>query len=266
MKNRIYHKSIILITVLYVVLPYIPLVLWSVSGQWNFPTLVPEFSLRTWKYIFQSNEIIRSLGMSVFISTSVTLLSLFVGLPISRILGLYNFKGKWWIRFFVILPAIVPSIAVGMGLQIMFIRMGLDSTVFGVILAQMIPSLPYMILNLSSVFSNYSLGYEEQATMLGASTLTRITQITLPAILPGLVVACLYTFIVSWSQYLLTLMIGGGRIKTLTILLFSYLFSGDYALAATTAILFIFPALFLVWLSSHVFANKKKEILTQRVL
>ena len=46
---------------------------------------------------------------------------------------------------------------------------------------------------------------------------------TLPAILPGLVVGGLFAFIISWSQYVLTLLIGGGNVLTLPVLLFSSL-------------------------------------------
>ena len=59
-------------------------------------------------------------------------------------------------------------------------------------------------------------------------------------------VAATLTFVVSWSQYLLTLLIGGGAVITLPLLLFSFAGSGDNAIAAALCLVFVAPALILL--------------------
>ncbi|NJN55262.1 MAG: ABC transporter permease subunit, partial [Anaerolineae bacterium] len=87
--------------------------------------------------------------------------------------------------------------------------------------AHLVPVMPYLVLVLMAAFANYNLDYEGQARVLGARPYQVFRHVTLPAIWPGLMVGCLFAFLISWSQYLLTLIIGGGQVLTLSVLLFS---------------------------------------------
>ena len=138
------------------------------------------------------------------------------------------------------------GIAVAMGIHVAFLRVGLADTKVGVILVHLIPVMPYMVLTLTSVFANYNLDYEGQARTLGARPWQVFIHVTLPAIWPGLMVGCLFAFIISWSQYLLTLLIGGGEVITLPVLLFAFANSGDNAITAALSLVFIAPALLLL--------------------
>ena len=73
----------------------------------------------------------------------------------------------------------------------------------------------------------------------------------LPLTLPGIMVAGLFSFLLSWSQYLSTLIIGGGRITTLPILLFALMGSGDRPVAAAVSIVFVAPALLALLFSTR---------------
>jgi hypothetical protein len=110
----------------------------------------------------------------------------------------------------------------------------------------LIPTLPYVVFSLTAFFSRYDLGYEQQATMLGAGRVRVLFRIAMPLARPGLVVAGLFAFLVSWSQYLLTLMIGGGRVFTLPMLLFSSASGGDTATIAVLSLLFVAPPILLI--------------------
>ncbi len=191
-----------------------------------------------------------AMAVSVEISVVVTILSLAVGFSTAKALGTREFKGKRAVEVFILLPAVVPVISAAMGMQGFFIRMNLSSSFLGVVLAHLVFSMPYMIMGLSSVFKNYNLEYEQQANTLGANRWNILIHITLPSIFPGLVVSCLFTFVVSWSQYLLTLMIGGNAVKTLPMMLFALMGSGDYAVACAVSIVFIIPVLILLILTS----------------
>jgi putative spermidine/putrescine transport system permease protein len=257
--NNKFRNIVSVATVLYIVLPFIPILIWSFALRWNFPNLLPEFSLRSWKYVFAQQEISNALGISLVLSLVVTFASLLIGFPAGRALGMYEFKGKRVVEVLMLLPAIIPVLAVVMGMQVIFIRLGLNGTFWGVVIVQLIPTMPYMVLNLQSVFRDYSIEIEQQARILGAGPLKTMVIVTIPKIFPGVVVACLYTFNVSWAQYLLTVMIGGASVRTLPTLLFSYLQSGDYAMAGTVSIVFIAPALMILALTSRYLSGKKER-------
>ncbi|MCK5198432.1 MAG: ABC transporter permease subunit, partial [Spirochaetales bacterium] len=211
-----------------VILPVIPQLIWAFSHGWLFPDILPaSYSLRAWKYIANpDSRVLLSTLNSLIIALAVTAISIVIGVPAGKALGMYKFKGKEIVELIILAPAIIPGIAVIMGMQVIFIRLGLSDTLAGVILVHLIPAIPYMTISMSGVFANYDPAFEEQARSLGASTLKTFFLITLPAVFPGIVIGGMFSFLISWGQYILTVIIGGGRILTLPLLLFSFAASG----------------------------------------
>jgi putative spermidine/putrescine transport system permease protein len=146
------------------------------------------------------------------------------------------------VALLLVLPVIVPPLAVAMGLHLWFIRLGLAETFVGVVLIHLTFCVPYAIFVLWGVFSDYNPEIEEQARTLGASSGRVVWSVMLPMILPGVTVAALFSFLLSWSQYLSTLIIGGGKLLTLPILLFALMDSGDRPVAAAVSLVFVVPA------------------------
>ncbi len=256
-KNSV-RKVVLTLLYLWTFVPFIPIIIWSFSLRWNYPNLLPEFSLRGWKYVFTQGNILTSLTTSILISTIVTIISLLIGLPAAKALGMYEFKGKKIISMLITLPAIVPLLAVAMGIQIVFIKLGICDSVIGVVLIHLVPVMPYMIMNLESTFKAYNPEFEQQARVLGAGPFKTFYRITIPAIMPGIIVASMFAFVISWSQYLLTLIIGGPGIKTLPLLLFAFINSGDYTVGAAVCIIFVLPALIILVTSSKYLAGSIK--------
>jgi len=131
-----------------------------------------------------------------------------------------------------------------------------------VILAHLIPVLPYMVLIMAAVFSRFDTAYEDQARSLGATPFQTFRAVTLPAILPGLMTGALFAFLVSWSQYLLTLAIGGGRVQTLPLLLFSFASAGRNDVTAAIALLYILPGLLILSVTAR-FVTGRSAALTE---
>ncbi len=253
---------LVLLILLGVLAPLLPLIIWSFAHRWFFPDVLPtEWSWRAWTYVFSgSSQVAKALGNSTFVALAVTLLSALIGLPAGRALGLYEFRGKTAVLFLILTPAIMPVIAVAMGIHVAFLRVGLADTKVGVILVHLIPVMPYMVLTLTSVFANYNLDYEGQARTLGARPWQVFIHVTLPAIWPGLMVGCLFAFIISWSQYLLTLLIGGGEVITLPVLLFAFANSGDHAITAALSLVFIAPALLLFLFTARYLTDRHAAV------
>jgi len=146
-----------------------------------------------------------------------------------------------------------------MGNQVVFIKLGLADTILGVILVQLVPTIPYVTLVMSAVYSNFDLNYEDQARVLGASPLRAFWHVTLPAIIPGLVVAVLFAFLISWSEYIMTLLIGGGVVQTVPLLLFS--FAGtDLGIASAMSMLFVLPAIVILIASSRYLSGDRTTL------
>ena len=232
--------------------PLLPLTIWSVSSNWYFPALLPaELSTRAWEYVFSpTSRVLAGLWQGTLIALITTFLSILIGIPAGRALGLHDFRGKKFVQFLILAPTIIPALAVVMGIHIAFIRFGLANTVQGVVLVHLIPALPYVVMVLGSVFANYDPEYEEQARTLGAGPLATFFYVTLPAIFPGLLVAGMFAFIISWSQYILTVLIGGGEVVTLPVLLFSFAGAGDNAITAAVSMVYLLPTLLILVITS----------------
>jgi putative spermidine/putrescine transport system permease protein len=242
-----------------VTLPFVLLMIWSFSNRWFYPELWPQqWGLRAWRYVFETagSQIISGLIQSMLVASVTAIISLAIGIPAGRALGLYNFKGKDLMSVILILPVIVPPLCVAMGLHLWFIQIGLAETFFGVVLVHLTVCLPYSVFVMWGVFSNYNPDYEDQARSLGASSWKVIIRVILPLTLPGVMVAGLFSFLLSWSQYLSTLIIGGGRITTLPILLFALMGSGDRPVAAAVSIVFVLPAFIALLFSARYLGGR----------
>jgi len=248
--DKLPGRLVIAFLFLAVLVPIVPIILWSFSFRWTYPNLLPEWSTRAWDYVFGQKAMADAVVTSIEVSALVTAVTLLVGFSAAKALGTREFRGKTTVELFILLPAIIPVISAVMGMQGIFTRLGLSDTLVGVVFAHVVFTLPYMVFGLASVFKTYNLEYEQQAATLGAGRWAVLWYVTLPSILPGLVVSCLFAFVVSWSQYLLTLIIGGTAVRTLPMVLFALMGSGDYAVACAVALIFIIPVLVLLVLTS----------------
>jgi len=242
-----------------VLLPFAVLILWSFSARWFYPRLWPEqWGLRAWHYVFGTagTQIIAGLIQSMLVALATAAISVVIGVPAGRALGLYDFKAKDTISVLLMLPVIVPPLCVAMGLHLWFIKLGLAETFSGVVLVHLTFCLPYSVFVMWGVFSNYNPDYENQARSLGANPWKIITKVMLPLTLPGILVAGLFSFLLSWSQYLSTLIIGGGRVTTLPILLFALMGSGDRPVAAAVSMVFVAPAFVALLFSARFLGGK----------
>ena len=256
--SRLSRSMLILsgaLLIIWLILPLVPMLIWSFAHGWRFPDLLPQqWSLQAWDYALSDRSgTLKSLGVTILIAALATLLSILVGVPAGRALGLYKFRGKGLIELMILAPVIVPGIAVALGLHSVFIQLGLTNTLAGVVLVHLVPTLPYMTLVMAGIFANYDPAHESQARSLGANAVQTFWHVTLPAIMPGIIVGGLFAFLVSWSQYILTLLIGGGRVITLPLLLFSFASAGRNDITGAIGIIYILPGiLILLFTARHL--------------
>ncbi len=247
-------RWIVLIGIVIVsVAPILPQFIWSFSHRWLFPALLPTtWSTEPWEYVMTpSSRVGEGFANSLAIAVVVSIFSILVGLPAARALALHDFRGKSAVEWLLMVPIIVPGIVATMGIHQVFIRLNLTDTFIGVCLVHLIPCIPYMVLVMSSVFANYGTDLEDTARTLGAGPLNVLRYVTLPGILPGLLVATMFTFLISWGQYITTVLIGGGVIITLPMVLFPFISGTNYSTAAAVSLIFVAPAVLVLFFTSR---------------
>lgn len=248
MEKKLIFNTIIYVAAFVIFSPLIVLFIWGFSKRWPWPYIFPEeFSLRGFTYLFTgAGNSLAVILFSIWLSFVVTLTALAISVPAARALALYEFRGKGFFRMLVLLPLIISPVAVGIGAQISFIKIGIANTFLGVVLIHLIPCLPYGIRILTNVFEVIGDSIELQARTLGANKAQTFFYVTLPLISPGLISAASLMFIVSFSQYFLTFIIGSGNVVTLSMIMFPFIQSGDRSIAACYSIAFIASTLILL--------------------
>ncbi len=241
--------------------PIMALALYALSTRWFFPQVLPtEWAMRSLLRQLSDSRTQEAVAVSLLTSGATTALAMLLGLPAARVLGLCRFRGRSLVLLVLFLPNVVPPLAIGMGLNVLFLRLGLAGSVAGVVLVHLVPVLPYAMFALLGVFARYDEGYELQARTLGASPAYVWLRVALPLLGPGLAVAALFAFLVSWSQYVLTLLIGGGRVITMPILLFAAVSGGNPTSIAGLALLFAAPPVIAIALAARALRNGPRVI------
>ncbi len=262
--KRITSISLRLLIYLILGVPLLLFAAYAFSTRWFFPQPFPtEWTLTTFQRALHDSRTLSSTAQGLGIAFLVSIFSLLFGFPAARVLGLRKFRGRQLAWLLLFLPTIIPPLAIGMGLNILFLRLGLAGTIIGVALAHLVPTLPYTIFTLSSAFARYDENFEHQALALGASPVQIFFKVTLRLMTPSLVVAPLFAFLISWSQYLLTLLIGGGRIITLPILVFSAASGGNPSTIAMLSLLFVAPPVLVIALTARQLNLHGNEIREQ---
>ena len=260
MKKHPLLKILLVTALCCIFLPMAVTVLWSITGRWPWPELLPEsYTLRTVKeLLFGSASLPKLLLSSISLALTVGILGTAIGILTARATELYRFRGKALVYMGSFFPLLVPGTVFAMGIQITLIRLGLSDTVAGVILVHLIAAVPYCITIMTDVTAAAGDRLEQQAMVLGASPLRSFFEVTLPSLLPGILSSMSMGFILSYSQYFTTLMVGGGRVKTIALVLVPYIQSGDRALSSVYSVAFVGSALLVFFLFEGIIHNLQK--------
>ena len=242
--------------------PFLPLILYATARTYRFPALLPtSTSTRPVRLLVDpGSQVLTGLLQSLEIACSVAVIACALGLSAGRAMGVHVFPGKRVVQFLLLAPIIVPGLAVVLPLDIYIIRFGVDGTLRGVVLVHLLAAVPYVTLVMSSVFANLDLRLEEQARTLGAGPVQVFLRVTLPAVSPGLAVAALFAFLLSWGEYVLALTVGSPHVKTLPVLLYAYVGSSDLPVAAALGLALVLPPVLLLTLTSRFLSGSTSAV------
>jgi len=223
------------------VLPLVMLLLLSVARSWPWPALLPaELQTRQWRELLAGTGglgviVVRSLGIGAGVATLATTLAFASSRSVAR------HARRDQLLVLLHLPFAASSVVLGVSLLYLFLRLHLAGHIAGVMLAQLVLAYAYAVILLVGWWNTEVQSLEDLAVALGAGRRDVWLRVLLPLARPLLMVCLLQTFLISWFDYALTLLIGDGQVTTLTVTLYQYFSSGDLRLAATCALLLLAP-------------------------
>ena len=242
MSERGRDRALATVLVALLAAPLAVLVVQALADSWRAPGLLPDrLGWRGFEVAFGGTGAGEALRNSALVAFATTVISLALAWPAARVLGLRRLPRNGVVVLLIALPLLMPPYLAGFGLTEWFIRLGIADSWVGLVLSHVTFALPYAIAILMSGFGRPVEELEEMAMTVGAGPLDRLRWVTLPAVLPALAAAALLSFLVSWSQYGTSLVLGGGR-PTLPIVMLPFVRS-DPQVAATLGLLFLAPCL-----------------------
>ncbi|MDN3717073.1 ABC transporter permease [Vibrio breoganii] len=191
----------------------LPLMLvWSFAQRWRFPDIAPSrYSARFWEY--EWSGIVSTIEQSL----SLALVSGTVAVVLALIAHEYRIRHRWQVPGYVIaIPMLIPQLSILFGLQITTLFIGGNAHWLWVCWAHMFFAFPFVYLSLDGPWRSYNEAMTRVALSLGKTPLSVFLKVKLPQVFPAILFAWAIGISVSLSQYLPTLILGAGRISTLT--------------------------------------------------
>ncbi len=198
------HLAAILLA-LWVLVPIYFIALSAFSTEvavYDYPRqLLPrEMSTDTMRFFLNPEGIVPSLQRSIIVALLTLVIALGVGVPAGYALARFAFRGADSFRLAVVATRAFPIVILSIPLAVIFLRWGIDDTVYGVAIAHAALALPFAVLVTSSVFAGISVELEEAAMTLGCGRAGAFRRVALPLALPGLAAAAIFVFIISWNE------------------------------------------------------------------
>lgn len=191
----------------------------------------------------QREEFLSGFIVSFEVAALATLIGVPVGTAASLALVRSNIRGKQAITMFLLGPIIVPGIVAGTALYLTYLiaqmRLDMDivGTLPGLVAAHVLLTIPWTVRVVTAGLQGLDQSVEEAAANLGARPWTVFVRVTLPMMRPAIVAASMFSFIQSFENLELTLLLVGPGMSTLPIAMLNYLeFQIDPTLAAVATI------------------------------
>jgi putative spermidine/putrescine transport system permease protein len=197
----------------------------SFATSW-FGGWMPESYTTKW-YSFAVDEfnLWQVLRVTLIVAISVVGLSLLIGVPAAYALARMDFRGKGLVLLLLLLPIMVPPITYGIPLATMLYRADIAGSLPGVIIANLAPAFPFVIVIMVPFIEQIDPNLERAASMLGASRLQIFWRVLLPLAIPGVLAAGLLTMVRTMAMFELTLLTAGASSQTLVVALYYATFS-----------------------------------------
>ena len=221
----------------------------SFARRW-LGTWLPEGYTTSWyQAAWKEFQLGSVLWVTLEVVGAVVLLSILIGVPAAYVLARRDFAAKKLVVLLFLLPLIIPPITYGIPLATVMYQAHLAGTLGGVILANLIPALPFVILVMTPFIEQIDTNLESAARVFGAGTGRMFIHVLGPLLAPGMLAAGLLVLVRTIAMFELTFLTCGADSQTLVVALYYAVFAaGVRAPQSVDAMAIVYMAVTLVWL------------------
>jgi putative spermidine/putrescine transport system permease protein len=213
--------------------------------SWLPEALTARWYLSAW-HEFQLGGV---LTVTFEIVAAVVLISGLLGVPAAYAMARRDFPGRRLVMLLFLLPLLVPPMTFGIPLATVLYQLHLGGTFYGVVIANLVPTVPFVILMMVAFIEQIDPRIEAAARVFGAGTTQLFVHVLVPMLLPGILSALLLVLVRTISMFELTFLTAGPTSQTLVVALYYSVFAaGVRAGQSIDAMAVIYAATTMVWL------------------
>ena len=190
------------------------LALYARPPQWLFTPILDNY-----RQVLHNIPFLQYLTNSLVIAIGTTVGSLVLGVLAGYGFARFRFRGSEAVRFLVLVTRMAPRLVLVVPYFLMMQKLGLLDTYTGLLIAYISFALPFSIWLLIGFFMDVPIEIEEAAMIDGCGRLGVLLRVVIPIVAPGLVVAAIFAFLVSWNEFLFALILSGVNAKTLPVVI-----------------------------------------------
>lgn len=221
----------------------------SFSTRWLGTWLPAGWTTRWYAAAWSEFQLYEVLLVTFQIVFLVVALSGLIGVPAAYALARRDFPGKKLVMLLFLLPLLVPPITFGIPLATVLYQAGFAGQMSGVVLANLVPTVPFVILVMIPFIEQIDTKIESAARVFGANTFKLFVHVLLPLLLPGILAALLLVLVRTLAMFELTFLTAGPTSQTLVVALYYAVFaSGVRAVQSIDAMAVIYMVTTLIWL------------------
>jgi putative spermidine/putrescine transport system permease protein len=221
----------------------------SFSTRWLRSWFPDGWTLRWYASAWQEFQLGDVLTTTFTVVAAVVVLAGLLGVPAAYAMARRDFPGKRWVMLLFLLPLMVPPVTYGIPLATVLYQAGPGGTVWGVILANLVPTVPFVILVMIPFIEQVDPRIEAAARIFGANTWQLFIHVLMPMLAPGVLAALLMVMVRTIAMFELTFLTAGPTSQTLVVALYYSVFaSGVRAVQSIDAMAVIYMGITLTWL------------------
>jgi spermidine/putrescine transport system permease protein len=189
----------------YMLIPNIVVAVFSFNdpvGRYNYTWT--EFSTAAWTNPCGAQGICESLGLSLRIGLTASLVATVLGAMIAFALGRYRFRARSGTNLLIFMPMATPEVVMGSSLLTLFLMMGVPSGGLAITIAHIMFCISFVVVAVKARVATLDPRLEEAAADLGANATQTFLRITLPLAAPGILAGALLAFSLSFDDYIIT--------------------------------------------------------------
>lgn len=193
----------------------------SFAQQWIGTWLPGSYTGHWYSDAWSAYSVGQLLGVTFEVALAVVVISLVIAVPTAYVLARMDFPGKRLLVVLFLLPQVIPTLSYAIPLATFMYRLHLAETLPGVVLVNLVPSLPFAILVLIPFVEQVDPRIEQAARICGAGTASVFRRIVVPLLVPGLLAAGVLVLVRTVGQFELTFLVAGPSTQTLVVALYN---------------------------------------------